>query len=367
MLKSGWIRADNVLVTSASGTWVSPSAWAATPPAHPAGSSPLGSDDLAFWEEQGYLVLPGFFTDDEVDAVNSEVEELWAHPSTVDPYITIAYPGSHRRLRDADGWARDTSYRIFDLFQISEPVKRLSLAPRLAAVLGHLLGSDPVAIQTLNFERGSQQPDHFDSWYMPGPVENAMLATWIALEDCRPAAGPLRYYPRSNNVAPYRFSHGQLWQVPEEMPACLAFVHEQITAHRMRAELFLPRKGDVLIWHAQLLHGGSVIDDKNLTRRSLVTHYFRLAELDMAFRATLPAEDLAAQTLAVAPEWYATYVKPSVARTFEGVAYLEKRNQPPAGDDFLAARALLLASARVASPPAHPASSSPLGGAIREL
>ena len=33
------------------------------------------------------------------------------------------------------------------------------------------------------------------------------------------------------------------------------------------------RKGDVLIWSADLAHGGSPVTDRSLTRKSLVGHY----------------------------------------------------------------------------------------------
>ncbi len=36
---------------------------------------------------------------------------------------------------------------------------------------------------------------------------------------------------------------------------------------------FLPKKGDVLFWHADLPHGGSEIAVPGSMRRSLVTHY----------------------------------------------------------------------------------------------
>jgi hypothetical protein len=39
-------------------------------------------------------------------------------------------------------------------------------------------------------------------------------------------------------------------------------------------QLFFPRKGDALIWAANLLHGGSRQRDPNATRWSQVTHYF---------------------------------------------------------------------------------------------
>ena len=37
---------------------------------------------------------------------------------------------------------------------------------------------------------------------------------------------------------------------------------------------FIAKKGDVLVWHANLLHGGSEVRNADLTRKSLVVHYF---------------------------------------------------------------------------------------------
>jgi phytanoyl-CoA hydroxylase len=36
---------------------------------------------------------------------------------------------------------------------------------------------------------------------------------------------------------------------------------------------FLPKQGDVVIWSADLAHGGSPVTDPLLTRRSIVGHY----------------------------------------------------------------------------------------------
>jgi hypothetical protein len=41
----------------------------------------------------------------------------------------------------------------------------------------------------------------------------------------------------------------------------------------LEQRLFRPRRGDVLLWHADLAHGGSPIVTPGLTRKSLVTHY----------------------------------------------------------------------------------------------
>ena len=54
-------------------------------------------------------------------------------------------------------------------------------------------------------------------------------------------------------------------------------------------QTFLPKKGDALIWSADLAHGGSQIGDPSLTRRSLVTHYTSASTKPYYFRF-LPAE-----------------------------------------------------------------------------
>lgn len=41
----------------------------------------------------------------------------------------------------------------------------------------------------------------------------------------------------------------------------------------LEQKTFRPRKGDVLIWSADLVHGGSPVTDPSLTRKSLVGHY----------------------------------------------------------------------------------------------
>jgi ectoine hydroxylase-related dioxygenase (phytanoyl-CoA dioxygenase family) len=50
-------------------------------------------------------------------------------------------------------------------------------------------------------------------------------------------------------------------------------MHENAERMGLERRTFLPRKGDVLIWAADLAHGGSAVTDPALTRRSLVGHY----------------------------------------------------------------------------------------------
>ena len=57
-----------------------------------------------------------------------------------------------------------------------------------------------------------------------------------------------------------------------------AFDREQVRAAGLRTEALTCRRGEVLLWHASLLHGGSVVADPARTRRSFVVHFSTLAD-----------------------------------------------------------------------------------------
>jgi phytanoyl-CoA hydroxylase len=230
-------------------------------------------------------VLPGFFSPERMRSVVAEIDQLWRERTTddhglvIDVYIDT--PDERRiRLRDAEDEARRHPYKLNDVYLVSDGVRETILDPGLVASIGELLDGAPIVCNSLSFERGSQQRFHFDTFYMPPPVENKMLASWIALEDCDPRAGPLRYYPGSHRIPPYRFSDGRLNVALDEMPDFDEYIEKQIADEGLDWTAFAARAGDVFIWHAQLYHGGAPIDDMSLTRRSLVTHYFRAQDMD---------------------------------------------------------------------------------------
>ena len=244
----------------------------------------LTDEDYAFWEKNGYLVLSHFFNSERLNAINRLVDEVWKNraknpdnPLIADIFIDTNQ-GRRAFLKDAPDDAKKSPYKLNDLFLEFEEIRALILDFELCKVLHDLLEGEPMVCNSLNFERGSQQPYHFDTFYMPPLVPNKMLATWIALEDCSLDAGPLAYYPGSHKIKPYYFSHGGLNAIQEEMRLCEAYIQTEIERYRLKPKEFAAQAGDVFIWHAQLLHGGSKINDLQLTRKSIVTHYFRINE-----------------------------------------------------------------------------------------
>ncbi len=244
------------------------------PAAPPEAVAGIASGQLEAWERDGYLVLPGFYDDAEIDAAREVVQEAWR---TRAPRIVVDDLITNQRLRLSDvpaEHAREHRFKVNDLYMELDAVRRLALNPRLTPILAALLGEAPVICNSLNFEQGSGQPDHVDALYMAPITPGKLVAIWVALEDCHPEAGPLRYYPGSHRIDQYRFSNGDTRAIQDEMPAWTAYMYEQSGLRGLRAESFAARKGDVFIWSAYLMHGGSEIIDRSRTRRSIVFHYF---------------------------------------------------------------------------------------------
>ena len=65
------------------------------------------------------------------------------------------------------------------------------------------------------------------------------------------------------------------WGLTKDSHFHTGYIRAELDKHKLQPEEFHAKKGDVLIWHAQLYHRGAGIRDAlNRTRRSLVAHYF---------------------------------------------------------------------------------------------
>ena len=67
--------------------------------------------------------------------------------------------------------------------------------------------------------------------------------------------------------------------IHKEMKYYYDYMQKKVEEMGLKEERFMAKKGDVLIWHSQLFHGGSPINNDSLTRRSIVTHFFKEGDL----------------------------------------------------------------------------------------
>jgi len=212
--------------------------------------------------EQGYCLLrpqdPQWLG--LLDQVRLQLEPL------VD--LSIWRSGADARVRISEGWRNPAT----------PAVKAVALHPEILDLLRCLYGREPFAFQTLNFPVGSNQPIHSDATHFHSHPAGFMAGVWVALEDVAEEAGPLVVCPGSHRL-PY-VSAADLGLTPEQIRAEAhpqrlfeAYWQEQLQHGGFEAKTLLAKRGDVLIWHANLLHGGAPVLDHQLSRWSQVSHY----------------------------------------------------------------------------------------------
>ncbi|MFL5240429.1 MAG: phytanoyl-CoA dioxygenase family protein [Rhizomicrobium sp.] len=214
--------------------------------------------------ERGYAVID--FPDDDL---NARIERI---KISLGPRYGIAF--------DDDAAVKNTgeNQRIQDAWLFDPDVKAIAANPKVLEMLRKLYGRRAIPFQTLNFPVGTQQRLHSDSNHFSCLPERFMCGVWLALEDVDADAGPLTYLPGSHkwpiltNVIIGRRAFGaqpQSAQAPFE-----AAWEAMIAASGLQPEVFVARKGQALIWAANLLHGGSLQSDPTKTRWSQVSHYY---------------------------------------------------------------------------------------------
>jgi hypothetical protein len=167
--------------------------------------------------------------------------------------------------------------RVQDAWRRSEAVRALALNPEIHRLLAAAYGRTPFPFQTLNFREGSEQAVHADSFHFHSDPPLFMCGVWIALEDVRPDAGPVVYYPGSHRLPV--LTPDDLGALPGADHRAVEGLYSErvrglIGEHGLTRERALIRKGQAFVWAANLLHGGEAIATPGATRRSLVVHFY---------------------------------------------------------------------------------------------
>lgn len=218
------------------------------------------ADECRFYRDQGYFIARGLIDKSFVDSVFDEYLRAWRDGAIVPVPGDRRYLNPHLKLQLSD---------------------RLLRHPKIVAYANRFLGVRANPFQSIGSEFGSGQLEHSDAIHMSTYPLGYLIAAWVACEDIHPDSGPLVYYPGSHKL-PYELSraagidqkdfrergytvYGEKYE---------PFVQRRIRELSLRPAYFAAKAGDVLFWHHNLLHGGSPIKEKTLTRKSMVFHYF---------------------------------------------------------------------------------------------
>jgi ectoine hydroxylase-related dioxygenase (phytanoyl-CoA dioxygenase family) len=103
----------------------------------------------------------------------------------------------------------------------------------------------------------------------------SLVASWLALEDVREGAGELQFVPGSHRVPEVlidgvkKYHEGDMQKYHEVLESARA----ECAKRGLTRQTFKAKKGDILIWTADLLHGGLPISNPSLTRKSFICHF----------------------------------------------------------------------------------------------
>ena len=202
---------------------------------------------------------------------------------TIDRVVADVELGPRRRwLRFARRKPPADGGRVTDAWTFSESAKEIALAPAVLGLLSNLYGRKARPFQTLNFKFGTQQRPHADAVHFNTEPPGLMCGVWVALEDVDMDCGPLVYYPGSHKLA-YTSPGDAGIRIELEQPAVPQeeyatryepYIEQLIETEGLEPRYGTVRKGQAIVWAANLLHGGSPVRVPGRTRRSQVTHYF---------------------------------------------------------------------------------------------
>lgn len=224
--------------------------------------------DQREWRRDGALILRGFLPDD----------------------VTAPYIRRREALPEPAGWLECTPYTHVD------EMRELALYPPLMAKMKELIGEDMMLHLCLSNWITSQREWHQDDYLNPAFVNCWYTAVWIALGDTHPDSGPFQYIPGSHRWPLMRGEKLRALLGDEGEELHWAKISERISTPAVEYEIqhrrapvksFIGKRGDVLIWHARLMHQGSKPKIQGMERRSLIAHYSGVnhrPDMDLPYR-----------------------------------------------------------------------------------
>tara|TARA_B100000963_G_C22445427_1_gene588602 strand:- start:35 stop:883 length:849 start_codon:yes stop_codon:yes gene_type:complete len=169
--------------------------------------------------------------------------------------------------------------RIVEAWKYSKNVARLANNKELKKVLKFLYDSKPLPFSTINFIGGTEQPFHSDYIHFGSLPHKYLVGAWVALEKTNKYNGALSVIPGS-----HKFPLIDYQDLKQKKPLNIIeleknyrvyenYIKQLIKIKKLKPKELYLKKGEVILWAANLLHGGSNVKNKKLTRRSQVIHF----------------------------------------------------------------------------------------------
>lgn len=221
------------------------------------------------FHEKGYVIIDLNLEQSQIDSI---VKDMY---SSLNNDETVFH---------ADHFQYTKKKRIFELWKQSKASAEMCVNKKVLQTLKLLYNKEPFPFSTINFFAGSNQPLHSDVIHFHTVPSRWMVGVWVALEDVDETNGSLKIIPGSHkwNLWEYEdldFPHPDDIDNGEEVVYrdYEEFLRQLCAAKKSEPYIARLKKGQALIWAANLLHGGCNIPGvTNFEKSRLVQvqHYF---------------------------------------------------------------------------------------------
>ena len=239
------------------------------------------AEQLRFFNRNGYVVLPGALPKMLLSRARAELERAFNNGFDGLKFQCDALQGD-----DMD-WQPEIltlPSTVLDLHHLSAAIRQAVFAPNVAGFLELLFESKAFATQSHGFLHGAAQDARQDSTHVPYTLPRHFVAAWAAFEDVTIGGGEMFYYPGSHRFPDLIYGGAsksamearrigiKQAQLNAETRTHANLIEQRVRSAGIEKAVFSARAGDVLVRHADLVHGGRA-GASDRTRKSLVTHY----------------------------------------------------------------------------------------------
>ena len=221
----------------------------------------LSPSDVAFYREQGYLVVPDVLDATTLDTVRGELARILDGARAVTAHNDVYDLEPGHRAEDPRVRRVKTPHKCFPVFE------RLMRHPRLVAILQDLLGpavrlhGSKINLKSPRY--GSPVEWHQD-WAFYPHTNDDLLAVGVMLDDCTSDNGPLLVVPKSHR--------GPTFDHHADGYFCGAIDPAAIRDEIARAVPLTGPAGSMSFHHVRLVHG-SAQNVSSLPRTLLLYEY----------------------------------------------------------------------------------------------
>ncbi len=227
------------------------------------------NDCKQHYAEQGYVVFEDLIPESFIDSVLAGLESVKRkkfvyYSQSVHRWITPSLSESGFLI---DSMENPTWH--LHLPALRSAAMRILYHPKVSDALMQISDvSHFISWQDMLFDRSVGTIDHQDSWYLDTLPYGRLIAGWFALEDIHPDSGPFFVYPGSHLLP--RIGEKE-YPAHTDFLAAIKDIRDKSGIEKKPMPL---RKGSVLFWHPNLIHGADLVRDERYSRKSLTSHYY---------------------------------------------------------------------------------------------